>query len=466
MKQISTLPIQKMLLSITFFILFIFCTKSGSAQICSNPGGVIYGLSNSGNIVPITVSNASAGTTINPAYSSSTSSANAIGYNSVNGLFYYFQNNASGSSGQFVSFNPSNNAYTLLACAPTTNSVNKGCVSFDGLGYYCLDASSNLCYYNIATNTWTLIGSNFTDQNNNSVTSTFESQASGDMAIDGLGNLWIVSSNTSTYAVYELKSPLPNVSTANISVTALIAPTTATPAGVNFAGIAFSSTGQIYMCTPNDLYILGNNLALTHLGTFSVGGVGGDLTSCNYPTSVLPVTWQSLSASLLSNNTVLVTWVVEDQANSKEYTVQRSADGKNWEDIGTQESTANNTATQTYSFTDPSPLSGNNYYRILQTDMDGKTNYSVTKIIDVEIQGKVLVWPNPAKNIVNIQQQNASGISTVNAEIFNQSGQKVATSVLHNGINTVNIDLLPSGYYIMHIALSNGENYNQKLIKL
>jgi len=81
----------------------------------------------------------------------------------VNGLFYYFQNNSSGGSQQFVSFNPSTNTYTTLH-QHNNRCCNKGCVSFNGTGYYCLDVNSNLCFYNILTNTWVLACSTFTDQ--------------------------------------------------------------------------------------------------------------------------------------------------------------------------------------------------------------------------------------------------------------------------------------------------------------
>ena len=460
MKHITFNP--KTLLVIVLFFIALF---PADAQICGNPNGVIYGLTNGGNIVPITVSNTSVGTKINAAYTTATSNANGIGYNSINGKFYYFQNGGSGTNELFVSFDPVSNTYATLTSAPISGAVNRGCVSFNGTGYYCLDASANLCYYDIPTDTWTLITSNFTDQYNNNVSSTFNAQGSGDMAIDGTGNLWIVSSNAATYGVYKINAPLPTTATSAMVISQLIAPTTATPAGVNFAGIAFNSTGAIYVSTPNNLYILNTDLSLSSIGAFSSGGAGADLTSCNFPVSTLPVTWESINASLQADNKVAINWTVNQQINTKEYNVQRSNDGKNWSDIGTVESIANNATAQSYSFTDANPLNGNNYYRISEIDFDGKENLSIIKIINLDTKNQLAIWPNPAKNIVNIQNETSVSYP-VNAEIFNQSGQKVAVSVLKNGINTVNISALPAGYYIVHIDLSDGEKFNQKLVKL
>ncbi len=464
MKLIFTTFRKRALLTISLIVIIVLSAKQSAGQVCSDPTNVIYALSNSGNIVPVTVGNATVGAAINPAYTSAASGANAAGYNSVNGKFYYFQNNSS-SSQVFISFNPANNQYAALANSPITAPVNRGCVSFNGTGYYCLDQSGNLCYYNIASNSWVLITSVFTDQFGGNVTSVFQSQGSGDMAIDGLGNLWILSSNTSQYGLYKISAPLPTTAAAGITVTQFVAPTTATPAGVNFAGIAFSSTGQIYACTPNDLYIMGNNLALTHLGAFSVAGVGGDLTSCSFPISVLPVSWETFKATVQSAKTVLLNWTVAQQINNKGYFVEHSHDGTKWESIGYIENNGENTSA-TYSFTDAAPFIGKNYYRIQQEDLNGNNSYSDIQILDMELTEQVAIWPNPAKNIVNIQEQNNAGAYNINAEIFNQSGQRVSVSQLHSGINTVNINSLPSGYYIVHIDLSDGESYNQKIVKL
>jgi len=242
MKKFYTKPFNDLLKAFALSGAFISITNISSAKVCSS--SVIYSLSNAGGIYPITVSNASVGSMVNTTSYGSSTSANSIGYNTSNGLFYYFQVALSGTK-QFVSYNPSTNAYATLAPSPIAATVNRGCVSFDGKGYYCLDVNGNLYYYNIPSNTWALICSTFKDQYNNNVTSTFSSESSGDMAIDGLGNLWIVASNSSNWSLYELFAPLPTTSVASITVQRLVAPTTATPTGAaGFVGIAFSSTGS------------------------------------------------------------------------------------------------------------------------------------------------------------------------------------------------------------------------------
>jgi len=438
-------------------------SKQDNAQICSSPGSVIYALSNSGNIYPVTVSTGSVAAPVNSTTLSTTNAANAIGYNTVNGIFYYFQNANSGGSQQFVSFNPSTNTYTTLASAPITGSVLKGCVSFNGTGYYCLDANGNLCFYNITANTWVLACSNFTDQYGNNVSSVFTSEASGDIAIDGLGNLWVVTSNTSTWGLYKLPAPLPTSSVSSLTVKQLVAPTTVTPTGTNFAGIAFDPAGNIYMGTNNNLYLLQNNFSLTLLAAFSTGGICGDLTSCNYPFGVLAVSFQNITAVANENKSVSVSWSVAEQTGTKGYYVERSTDGANWNQLSFVAGNAATESNAQYSFVDNNPDNGMNYYRIGELDIDGAVNYSVTKAVNVDnAAGSYLqVWPNPAKSQINIQNNN----NYTNARIYSQSGALVAGTTLKSGANTINVSSLPFGAYIVNVKDANGLSYNMKFIK-
>ena len=459
MKQISrkfpTISFKSLVFSSALILIF---TQS-NAQMCAS--GTIYALSNSGNIYPVTVSNGSAGSVINSTSLNSTNSANGIGYNTVNGIFYYFQNASNGGSQQFVSYDPSTNVYTTLASAPITSTAFKGCVNFNGTGYYCIDANGNLCYYNISANTWTLISSTFTDQYGNNVTNTLKSEASGDIAIDGLGNMWIVSSSTSKWGLYKLSAPLPTTSAASITLKQLVDPNTSTP-GANFAGIAFDPAGNIYMGTNNDLYLLQNNFTLTHLASFSTAGICGDLTSCNFPFSILAVNFESANATAQNNKTVSISWSVSEQKNNKGYYVEQSVDGSSWNELGFVASKAFEGNVE-YQFTDNNPQSGINYYRIHAVDLDGAGSYSEIKTASIQntSNNAIRLWPNPARDAIKIVINNDNSI----ARIYNQSGSIVSETRLKPGTNTINVSSLSFGAYIVNIKETNGHSYNHKFIK-
>ena len=439
------------------------------AQVCSDPYNTIYGITQNGDIVPIDVNDASVGAHITSSgddgYPGFTNNANAIGLNIQNGKFYYFQDNDAGSQ-QFVSYDPATSTYALLANSPISGSVVKGCVSADGTGYYCIDGAGKLCYYNIAGNSWILISSNLVNQFSNSLAGTFSALGNGDISIDGLGNLWIVVASSSKWGLYEINAPLPTTATATLTLNEMVPPTQPVPSGLPFVGIAYNSTGQIYLSTVDDLYLLENDLSITHINTYSTTGVIVDLTSCNYPLFILPLSWTSFTASLQGNNSVSLYWSVSQQLNETGYYIERSTNGQHWENIGSREKRQGDAGEAAYRFTDASPNTGLNYYRIRTLAINGSSKYSEIKMVNVGNKGYINIWPIPAINKINIQIEGNTNGNSGEVRIFNSSGKKVTTNLLYGGLNTVDISSLTCGYYFVHITLSNGATINRKLIKL
>ncbi|MGH2565852.1 MAG: T9SS type A sorting domain-containing protein, partial [Ginsengibacter sp.] len=282
--------------------------------------------------------------------------------------------------------------------------------------------------------------------------------------IDGLGNLWIVASSGTQWGLYELNAPLPTTATAIITLTEMVPPTQPTPSGSPFVGIAYNATGQIYLSTVDDLYLLQNDLSITYINTFSTPGVNVDLTSCNYPFNTLSLYWIGFTASLQNNNSVLLKWSVNQQATNIGYNIKRSRDGINWEIIAFEKNNQEESIA-TYTFTDAGPNQGMNYYRLQALGLDNSSIYSTIKAVNMEVNSNVSIWPVPATRKIYIQIPGTAQ-SSGNIKIFNYSGQHVSAGLLHAGINTFDIGSLPVGNYIIYIRLANGDIINQKLVKL
>ena len=457
----QTLPVLVIIICLSFVI-------KTPAQICSNPNSVIYGLSINGFIYPITVESGAASAAINPAYSGNTpDEANGLGYNSQNGKFYYFKRNAHRPPQEFMSFDPISNAYSMLLDCPTTKAVKTGCVSADGLGYYCVDGDANLFYYRIATDTWTLITSVFYNQSAANITNTLRSRGSGDIAIDGGGNLWWLCSSGSQYGLYRMNAPLPTTNQASMTATQIIAPTTSTPSNKSITGISFNPTGQIFISTggsDNKFFLLENNSTLATLNNLNTDGVGADLTSCNFPLSVLPVSWQGFSAVKQNNNEVNLTWIIAQQKDVKGYYVEHSADGSNWKTIGFVNASNTNAASHKYSFIHQNILSGKQYYRIRQTDFDGSSNYSAIEAVEVINNATVKIWSNN-RNIVQIEQTKGSRNQPTKAMLFDFSGRIISQNILHEGSGTIDMNGLSAGTYVVSVQLPEGKTHSQKIIK-
>ncbi|MEQ1675976.1 MAG: T9SS type A sorting domain-containing protein [Chitinophagaceae bacterium] len=445
----------------------VLISTDTKAQVCVAPDAVIYGLTASGAIYPINVSNASLGTVIkNTSYSPyAANRSNGLAYNNTNGKFYYFKRNVGYTAPvQFVSYDPGTTAVSVLASTTCTSETHTGCITADGKGYYTIDIDANLNYYDIITNTWTFITSNFTDQFGNNVSTVIRAQNAGDIAFDGNGSMWIVTSNTSNYGLYTLAGPQLVAPVASVTVTRRIAPTTPTPTGRNIAGIAFNSTGQIFMSTKTDdrLYRLENNLTLTYKGTFPVTDVGNDLTSCTFPLGVLPLTWMSFTATLQNEKCVLLNWQIAEKSTHR-FQVQHSTDGNNWITISLVEVQTTDTEGQLYAYLHNNPPPGNNYYRIKTSNEDGKDAFSQTRMVFVKIKGSLFtIWPNPGSALVNIT---ADSYGVLQVRIIDLAGRLQLDKQLKAGETSFTVSSLKPGIYLLSIYTQTGTVQSQKFIK-
>jgi hypothetical protein len=125
-----------------------------------------------------------------------------------------------------------------------------------------------------------------------------------------------------------------------------------------------------------------------------------------------------------------------------------------------------------YSTVDNNPIIGKSYYRLKQTDFDGKFTYSNLKFIEFEkTDNKVdmVLYPNPANSILNISLTGFIAYSDVLISIQNMSGRRVLSygfSVDGDGNTLVKVnDIkgLSKGIYIVN-CVSNTKLVTKKLI--
>lgn len=92
---------------------------------------------------------------------------------------------------------------------------------------------------------------------------------------------------------------------------------------------------------------------------------------------------QQISMSLLTldaevqGRSIELKWLTANEINNELFTVERSTDGLNYESIGTKPGAGNSQEVLSYRFRDENPSTGNNYYRIKQTDNNGNDEYSM-----------------------------------------------------------------------------------------
>jgi hypothetical protein len=199
----------------------------------------------------------------------------------------------------------------------------------------------------------------------------------------------------------------------------------------------------------------------------------GSTTSDHYPVFtrfafdpvILPVNLVSFSAKKENNQTKL-SWTTAQEINTKEFIIERSADGINFKSIANVKATGNSTAAVNYNVVDMNPAKGVNLYRLKMIDIDGKSEYSAVRRVNFDNNNSYSAYPNPAKNIINIAVDNVNGL-TADAEIYNMQSQLLMKRKINSAsqITPVDISSLSSGLYMLKIIANNGTATMQKFIK-
>lgn len=97
---------------------------------------------------------------------------------------------------------------------------------------------------------------------------------------------------------------------------------------------------------------------------------------------VLPVTLSRFDVQA-TDRLVHLQWTTELETNLRQFDVQRSANGREWQTIKTVRPQNTCGCTTQYSFSDSTPAAGHNYYRLYMLDNDGTARFS--KIVDAPL---------------------------------------------------------------------------------
>lgn len=213
-----------------------------------------------------------------------------------------------------------------------------------------------------------------------------------------------------------------------------------------------------------------NNLPTTTIyykvGSYKVGYTPDTLyTNIIKVDGILPIILTNFTATIQHNNNkkqVTTNWQTSSEINAKQFVVQRSVDANSFINIGTVEAKGSYT---NYSFIDENlPKENIIYYRLMLVDNNGNKDYS--QIIKLNSNAKnytVFVYPNPAKNFINIESNDA----IIELKIYNQLGQQILLSKANNQYKyklSLNKYQLPRGIYTLQIKNNKQEWLYEKII--
>ena len=224
-------------------------------------------------------------------------------------------------------------------------------------------------------------------------------------------------------------------------------------AGGTLGGLQQAISGTLTSDAISDFSNIKFTLASTDIGLF------------------LPIDLVSFKGECVNNQTK-IEFVVASQVNNEYFTIKRSKNNLEWEEVGFINGGGTNNEEITYTWTDYSPKSGVNYYKLFQTDIDGiSKSFSP---IAINCENKVEdyhIYPNPTNDRVSVEfdleYYQGDDIQMVLKD-FKGVIVKSNTIELQRGYNYFELDLskLQNGFYVL--SYSGTKNYipSKRIVKL
>lgn len=178
----------------------------------------------------------------------------------------------------------------------------------------------------------------------------------------------------------------------------------------------------------------------------------------------LPIELLYFKASIC-NKDVCLNWATATETNNNYFTVEKTQDGFNIVTVGHVPGSGTTSIMHTYSLIDDNPFHGTSYYRLKQTDYDGKFSYSGWVAVDYEFS----IYPNPNNGDVFYIDTPPSYIGgPVTVDVYDVTGRKIHTE--HVPVAGIVIEVrtgkIANGMY--QVSLSNAagaqRSYRQKLV--
>jgi hypothetical protein len=148
-----------------------------------------------------------------------------------------------------------------------------------------------------------------------------------------------------------------------------------------------------------------------------------------------------------------IKWTTAYEAGCKEYSVEKSINGDNWQEIALPVAAHNTNGPNQYQLYDPSMPASVTWYRIRKTDNDGRITYSVTLIAQIHKGIIVQLYNHPSTGDYII----TAGQTLRVVKLFNASDSLIYETAM-NGISYHTIDSreLAAGDYYALIQLQDG----------
>lgn len=165
----------------------------------------------------------------------------------------------------------------------------------------------------------------------------------------------------------------------------------------------------------------------------------------------------------------ILNWTTLQESNNSFFTLEHSQDGKNFstlDKVYSQAEDGNSKKPIHYDYTHTSISPGHNYYRLSQTDIDGKSTL-VSKVLhqfNTTYSEGFIVYPNPVDNTVSIRMNETEKSTLVLTDMYGNVIKRIEISGSSQTQNlSFSTEYLQAGTYAI-LVQKNGKTHDARIL--
>lgn len=223
-------------------------------------------------------------------------------------------------------------------------------------------------------------------------------------------------------------------------------------------GTGNASLSDSYTLTgPGTIEVSGTANRADEIITYTTTFSGATCVNCM---SVLPVGATNFKVNQ-ENKSVACSWTTESEHNNHYFTIEKSVDGVHFETVGHLPGLIQSTTQKQYKLYDNSPtFNAISYYRLSQTDLDGKNRILGIESIYLEQSESLNLFPNPSSGFINITGE-LEVIQTI--EIMDNIGRNIPVNIPLES-NSITLSGLSQGVYTIRYIQKNMPKTKQFIV--
>ena len=210
-------------------------------------------------------------------------------------------------------------------------------------------------------------------------------------------------------------------------------------------------------------------------GVFGLGRLADESHLMIYGKTITPTELQTLPVTLTSfkatktSNAVQLNWTTASEQNNSHFNILRAGDDKNFVSIARVNGSGTTSTSRAYGLTDYKPLAGSNYYKLTQTDFNGKpVDVGDVQHVQFDLNSTSLRVLQTADQSTIKALLNVNKAENALIDVYSISGSNLykTSLVLSKGLNELTLPAsLSRGIYVLQVKTQSGEALKAKFVR-